>query len=239
MNPPPHDVAAGTGLRIIIMHFHFLIWRIANNPPVTSSFPSFLRRTKIHAGAFDRFRELHARIFAVPSIQESPVQQQPATTFFFRSRCAAAAAAPRAGIWRPVWLILERPVLVSLQLMRRVLFPLKCWSPCLQQTPLLQIGHDDHQNLSISFFPSGGPSSPRSHSQIADGGLDFAFIPLPPPDSPAHVAGNTTAHVPDDITAHSVTDAAVRMPWRRNRPTTPMEAAKTRRTTGTLLSAVS
>ena len=83
MNPPPHDVAAGTGLRIIIMHFHFLIWRIANNPPVTSSSPSsFLRRTKIHAGAFDRFRELHARIFAVPSIQESPVQQQPATTFF-------------------------------------------------------------------------------------------------------------------------------------------------------------
>ena len=220
------------------MHFHFLIWRIANNPPVTSSFPSFLRRTKIHAGAFDRFRELHARIFAVPSIQESPVQQQPATTFFFRSRCAdetigdqlgfeasleppvpfaspqlyfkqpgelvlpseymsaaaakanldpgffllgpavAAAAAPRAGIWRPVWLVLERPILVVLQLMRRVLFPLKCWSPCLQQSPLLQIGHDDHQHLSISFFPSGGPSSPRSHSQIADGGLDFAFIPL-------------------------------------------------------------
>ena len=160
------------------MHFHFLIWRIANTPVTSSSFPSFLRRTKIHAGAFDRFRELHARIFAVPSIQESPVQQQPATTFFFRSRCAAAAAAPRAGIWRPVWLVLERPVIVALQLMRRVLFPLKCWSPCLQQTPLLQIGHDDHQHLSISFFPSGGPSSPRSHSQIADGGLDFAFIPL-------------------------------------------------------------
>ena len=239
MNPPPHDVAAGTGLRIIIMHFHFLIWRIANNPPVTSSFPSFLRRTKIHAGAFDRFRELHARIFAVPSIQESPVQQQPATTFFFRSRCAAAdetigdqlgfeasleppvpfaspqlyfkqpgelvlpseymsaaaavadldpsfllkpavaaAAAPPAGIWRPVWLVLEQPILVVFQLMRRVLFPLKCWSPCLQQSPLLQIGHDDHQHLSISFFPSGGPSSPRSHSQIADGGLDFAFILL-------------------------------------------------------------
>ena len=98
MNPPPHDVAAGTGLRIIIMHFHFLIWRIANNPPVTSSCPSsFLRRTKIHAGAFDRFRELHARIFAVPSIQESPVQQQPATTFFFRSRCADETIGDQPG----------------------------------------------------------------------------------------------------------------------------------------------
>ena len=79
------------------MHFHFLIWRIANNPPVTSSFPSFLRRTKIHAGAFDRFREIHARIFAVPSIQESPVQQQPATTFFFRSRCADETIGDQLG----------------------------------------------------------------------------------------------------------------------------------------------
>ena len=175
----------------------------------------------------------------MPSIQESPVQQQPATTFFFRSRCAAAdetigdqlgfeasleppvpfaapqlyfmqpdelvlpseymsaaaavadldpsfllkpavaaAAAPRAGIWRPVWLVLERPILVVLQLMRRVLFPLKCWSPCLQQSPLLQLGHDDHQHLSISFFPSGGPSSPGSHSQIAAGILRSP--PYPP-----------------------------------------------------------
>ena len=75
------------------MHFHFLIWRIANTPVTSSSFPSFLRRAKIHAGALDRFRELHvARIFAVPSIQESP-----ATTFFFRSRCADETIGDQLG----------------------------------------------------------------------------------------------------------------------------------------------